>query len=286
MKPVPRGARVLSWVSASGACLASFAILVSESTFPLAAGVPPQNPVLAEARGWSAATLAVALPLLIAGLLRSQSGSLRGRLAWLGALGYLVYTYLEFAVSPPFTWLFLVYVTTFSSALVALVMGVASLDLEETARAFTLPLPRGLLVGFSWLLGVFLALAWLRGIVEAQLAGDLGWREGPAQVRHVVHALDLGLQVPLALASGALLLRKRPGGYVAMALFLVNSLCMGSALFAMVLSASVVSGQSLLTASPFLGLTAVALLLTWRFFRAICAGPKHVDAPFGTAAAH
>jgi hypothetical protein len=259
--------------------------LASRSTFPLAAQAPAHNTILAEARGWSAATLAVALPLLIAGLVGAQGGSLRGRLLWLGALGYLVYTYLEFAVSPPFTWLFLVYVTTFSSALVALVMGIASLDIDATARAFTAPLPRGLLVGFSWLVGVLLALAWLQGIVEAQLSGDFGWREGAAQVRHVVHALDLGLQVPLALGSGALLLRKLPGGYVAMALFLVNSVCMGSALFAMVLSASLVSGESWLAALPFLVLATVASLLAWRFFRAVSTERKHVDAALGAASA-
>jgi hypothetical protein len=54
--------------------------------------------VLAEARGWSAATLGVAIPLAVISLHAALRGSLRGRLVWLGVLAYFVYTYLEFAV--------------------------------------------------------------------------------------------------------------------------------------------------------------------------------------------
>jgi hypothetical protein len=58
------------------------------------------NNVLAEARGWSAATLLVAIPVAVVSLLSAHRGSLRGRLAWLGSLAYFVYTYLEFAAAP------------------------------------------------------------------------------------------------------------------------------------------------------------------------------------------
>jgi len=50
-------------------------------------------------------------------LAAAYRGSLRGRLVWVGSLSYFVYTYLEFAVSPPFTALYLLHVTAFGSAI-------------------------------------------------------------------------------------------------------------------------------------------------------------------------
>ena len=64
-----------------------------------------------------------------------RRGSLRGHLAWLGVLAYLVYTFLEFAVSPPFTALYLVYIAAFACAIPALAMAAHSLDLAAIVAA-------------------------------------------------------------------------------------------------------------------------------------------------------
>ena len=106
---------------------------------------------------------------------------------------------LEFAVSPPFTALYLLYVVAFACAIPALVMGAASIDVESLPRAFGDRAPRRTVAVFSLVFATLLALAWLRGIAQRTWAAAFGWPSGADAVGHVVHALDLGLQVPLAI---------------------------------------------------------------------------------------
>jgi hypothetical protein len=273
VKPIPRAATILSIVSLAGAAAASATTLAWSGAFPDPSPAAAVNGALAEARGWSAVTLAVALPILALSLVAARRGSLRGRLAWIGALAYLVYTYLEMAVSPPFTALYLVYVTTFACAIPALVMGVASIDAGAAALAFGDRVPRRSIAAFALLIAIGLALAWLKGIVAQTAAGDFGWPQGEAAIGHVVHALDLGLMVPLGVATAVLLLRRRPSGYIAAGVMLVNGVCMGLALTAMVAVAAVAAGGSLLAAAPFAVLPAVALALAGAFFRAKAVAP-------------
>ena len=108
--PLPASAVALSLVSAGCAATASLATLALPAAFPEVAPGLGYNAPLAEARGWSVVTLGLALPLFGLSLRAALLGSLRGRLIWLGVLAYFIYTYLEMAVSPPFTHLYLVYI--------------------------------------------------------------------------------------------------------------------------------------------------------------------------------
>jgi hypothetical protein len=265
----PRAAVALSAVALACAAAASLVTCFWSGAFPDPPGEPHFNAALAEARGWSLVTLTVALPLLAVSLLAARRGSRSGQLAWLGTLAYLVYTYLELAVSPPFTALYLAYVVTFACAIPALVMGVAGVDAAALQAALGGAFPRRSIAAFGIISGSLLALAWLKGIVVQSLAADFGYPTGIAAIGHVVHALDLGLQTPLGIATGVLLLRNRPGGVVLAPIFLVNSLCMGLALTAMVVSSSLAAGHSGLAGAPFALLPALATLLAAGFFRAV-----------------
>jgi hypothetical protein len=269
VKPIPGSAVVLSIVSSATAAAASVTTLAWSDAFPEPS--PPQtfNGPLAEARGWSLVTLGIVLPLLALSLVFARRGSLRGRLVWIGTLAYLVYTYLEFAVSPPFTALYLLYIAAFGCAIPALIIGVASIDSEELARSFTDRAPRRTVAIFALATAILLTMAWLKSIVAQTIDRDFGWPHGEAAIGHVVHALDLGLQVPLGIAAGLLLLRHRSSGYLTAAVMLVNAVCMGAALTAMVAAAALSSDRSLMEAAPFLVLPLVAVALALPFFRAI-----------------
>jgi hypothetical protein len=268
-RPPSPAAQALSLVSVAAAAAASVATLLWNGSFPPPPDSAGFNAALAEARGWSLVTLAIALPLLASCLLAARRGSQSGHLAWLGTLTYLVYTYLEFAVAPPFSALYLLYVVAFACALPALIMGVAAVDAVALERDIGLALPRRSTAAFALAVGVFLPLAWLKGIVAQSVAGEFGWPSGVAAIGHVVHALDLGLQAPLGIATGVLLLRRRPGGVVLAPLFLVNSVCMGLALTAMVVASAVGSGRGPLEGAPFAVLPLLAGVLAARFFRTL-----------------
>jgi hypothetical protein len=246
---------------------------------------PPSawNRVLAEARGWSAATLLVALPIVVISLWAACRGSLRGRLVWLGALAYFVYTYLEFAVSPPFTALYLVYVTAFACAIPALVMGATSVDVSEVRSVLGDRAPRRVVAISSLLFSALLALAWLRDIASRTLAGTFGWPVGEGSVQHVVHALDLGLQVPLGIATGVLLLRRHEAGTFVAALLLVNWVCMGAALTGMAVWSLADSGASAWSAGPFASYWAIGVVLAFAFFRRSAPTGPSIQAQRGVA---
>jgi hypothetical protein len=104
------------------------------------------------------------------------------------------------------------------------------------------------------------------------VAGDYGWPDSIASVRQVVQALDLGLQVPLALAMAFLLWQRRPAGYLLAAITLTMSVGMAVALTAMVGVRAIGERASLAATLPFAGLTLVAAVLCATFFRAVKAG--------------
>lgn len=255
----------LATLALIGAAAASITIVAWPGSFP-SPDPGAVDTVLAEARGWSAITLALAVPL--GGLALARRGSLRGRLLLAGVLGYLVYTFLEFAVSPPFSALYLVYIATWAAALPALVGTLATLDLAVVADAFGARAPRLPVALFGFAFAAVLGLGWLRGIVDDTLAGAFGYPQGAAAVSHVVHALDLGMQVPLGLATGWLLLRREPAGFVVASLAMVMAGLMALSLVAMVGVASLTAGEPLIGVAPFVVVAAIAVALAVAWFRA------------------
>jgi hypothetical protein len=274
MQPPSRSAATLSLVSAGSAAAASLVTLLWAGAFPDPPGLVGSNAALAEARGWSFVTLSVALPLLAFSLAAARRGSVSGQLAWLGTLAYLVYTYLEFAVSPPFTALYLVYILAFASAIPALVLGVRAVDAAALQRRLGDRFPRRGIAAFGFASGILLTLAWLKEIVAQTVAGQFGWPSGVEAIGHVVHALDLGLQVPLGIAAGVLLWRGKPGGVLLAPILLINSVCMGLALTAMVVSSALSGGRSPFEGAPFAVVPILATALAARFFRSLEA-PRH-----------
>lgn len=205
MRPVPQSASLLTIIALVCAAAASLATLGWRGSFPAASAAPMPNAVLAEARGWSAATLLFAIPLAAIALAAAGRGSLRGRVRGPSAASY----------------------------------------------------HRGLLPHFRGAAGARLA----QGDLLRTAAGAFGWPTGEEAVGHVVHALDLGLQVPLGLAAGLMLLRRRAAGHLIAAIMLVKAVCMGTALTAMVASGATLHGTRLWTAGPFAMVTIMAVIL-------------------------
>ena len=281
----PPGARGVSLSSLAltvgallGAVAASAGILLWEGAFPAPSPAPPVNTLLAEARGWSIVTLLVVPGAAIA-LAAARRGSLRGRLVWAGSMAYLVYSYLEFAVSGPFTPLFLVYVVTLALAVPALVVAAASVNVAALPRWFGGRTPRRLTAAVALLFACGLAATWLKRILLRVASADFGWPDAYGSVGQVVHALDLGLLVPLGIAAGILLLQRRPAGYLIAAIWLVVALEMGAALTAMVAVSAVTTRQNLLAAAPFGVVPLVAGALGLAYFRAVRAPPPLASSP-------
>ena len=78
--------------------------------------------------GTDLVTLCIGIPLLAVSAIAMQRGSLRSRLLWLGALGYLVYAYGMYALGVRWNPLFLAYLALFGLSVFTLTIGVVGTD--------------------------------------------------------------------------------------------------------------------------------------------------------------
>lgn len=189
-----------------------------------------------QAYGQDTVTLVVVVPALLIGLVLARRGSLRGYFLWLGALGYVLYTYAVYAVITEFNEFFLGYVALLGLSLYTFVAGLLLLDPESVEESLEDRLPVRLVVGFLVAMGVLVGLLWLSEVIPATLSGTKP--ESAAEVglpANVVHVLDLGVLVPAVLVTARWLRQGRPWGYVLPGVLFVKLTSIGLAVLGMIL---------------------------------------------------
>src|SRR6266545_3251334 len=144
----------------------------------------------------------VAYSALIVLAVLAARGALRAYLAWIGLLGYSVYTFAIYAFAVHFGPLFLLYVAVFGLSIYALVVGLSRLDYERVKERVGARVPRRFTSSLLMAIGGFFYLLWLSAVVPALVAGRV-----PDDV------VKAGF-LPAMLLAGALLLRRRAMGYV------------------------------------------------------------------------
>ncbi len=218
----------------------------------------------AQERGNDLITLVVGLPLLAVSTWLAFRGSLRGQLLLTGTLGFFLYTYMSMSMLTSFNALFLVYVALFALSLYAFILAMLSFDLKRLPEHFSARLPRRLIAGLLFVVGGFLALAWI-GRIAADLApGAVAALDNTTTL--VIQAMDLTLIVPAAVVAGVLLLRRSAWGYLLASVFVMKVITMGLALTTMVIFMTLAgTPHSLAIGIPFIVITlvnlAVAVLL-------------------------
>jgi hypothetical protein len=207
-------------------------------------------------------TLVLGLPLLAVSAWLTRRGSFRGWLLLTGTLGFFLYTYASMSFLTSYNGLFLVYVALFSLSLFAFILSMLSSDLKSLPGHFSERLPRRAIAGVLFAAGGFLLLAWLGMIVGSLLSGQTPPLENTTTL--VIQAMDLGLLVPLAFASGILLLRRSPWGYLLASVAVLKFLTMGTAVSAMAINMALTG----LEISPvmlvvFPALTLANIVMAW-----------------------
>ena len=226
--------------------------------------------LLPQLYGQDLLTLGIAVPTLAGALYYAHQGSLRGYVVWLGATGYLLYTYASYALLTAFNELYLVYVALFGLTLFTLIGGTARIDPTDLKDALDGHPVRGY-VAFQALVAGLVALMWLAEVGPASLAGTR-----PPSIAEttlpvpVIQSLDLGVVVPSFALSAALLWKQRAWGYVFTGVLLVKGTTLGLAVLAMIVF-MLQNGQTvpLPQIALFALLSLTGLGLTTRFVRAI-----------------
>ena len=184
--------------------------------------------------GQDVVTLLIGIPLLIAGIVLSRNGTLRGHLLLTGALGYFLYTYGAMSFLTAFNPLFLVYVALFSLSLFGFILAMMNLDVNEVVRHISDGFPRRAVSVYFIAIAVFLSFAWL-GLATVS---SLTWTPPyglESAITLVIQALDLGVIVPVCIVTATLLLKKSGWGYVLSAILLIKVIMMGAALISMII---------------------------------------------------
>lgn len=185
--------------------------------------------------GQDVVTLILGVPLLIAGIVLTRRGSLRGRLLLTGALGYFLYTYAAMCFLTAFNPFFLVYVALFSLSLFGFILALSGLNPDEVMSHVSDGFPRRTIATYFIVVAGFLSLAWLGLVVPPMFSG-----KPPAglesAITMVIQALDLGVIMPTAFVTAILLFQKRPWGYTLASVVLLKILSMGTALIAMIIN--------------------------------------------------
>ena len=194
-------------------------------------------------RGQDLITLFVA-PLLVFTALEAHSGSTRGLLAYIGLLGYVLYTYTGAAFAYSFNALILVYIALFSLSIFTLVGVLVKLNAEQVREHFDATVPRKPIVVFLLMIVFALGIGELAQIIAFYTTGELPQAmQDIGATTYFVYVMDLGLIVPLSLLAAIWLWQDRAWGYVLAASMLIKAATMGLALLSMTWFA-VDAGQS------------------------------------------
>ena len=222
----------------------------------------------AQARGQDIGNL-VAFVLLVASGHRWVRGSHRAAIVWLGALLYLVYAYVIYAMAVHFNHLFLVYVAVLglsSWAVLLTTNRVRAHDVRVRARVGA-GVPKWPAV-VAVAIGVLFALMWLAEVVPASVSG-----EPPQSVVEAglcvnpVHVIDLAILLPAFVAAGWLALRGRASGQFFVGPLLVFSVLMGS---------SIVAAMVLMTAEGFSGTVPTMVMVSLVVLASLVAAGRHL----------
>lgn len=230
--------------------------------------------------GTDAVTLFVGLPLLGVAGAAMRRGSLRARLLWLGALGYLVYAYGMYALGVRWNPLFLAYVALFGLSLFALITGLVHTDAARIHGAAAGAPVRAVAV-YLEAVAVLVAAVWLKEEVGALFAGTVPPSvlqfEAPT---NVVHVFDLGVVLPALFVAAVMLVRRAAWGYVLAGVLLVKATTIGLWIAVMIwFSARAGFDTPAAYTLFFLALTAVGAALAWRFLAALEPQRRRVAAP-------
>ena len=215
---------------------------------------------------WDVIDISLALPLFLVAIVLSWRGWLRGHLLLGGMLFYFFYKYLMYAVMVAFNPLFLVYVGIFALSAAAFFLNLRGINVSSLPSHVSARFPRWLFISFTLLMSVVLIVLWLARIITYTIAGRFP-AELAGMTTLVTQAFDLGMVVPLLVATALLLWRHSVWGYLIGGISLTYGFIMSVALPAWIVAPLISSGHmNLVEAAPFTLLCLVGLYVSGRFF--------------------
>ena len=156
-------------------------------------------------------TLVVAVPLMIAALIRARQGSTQAVLLWLGLLGYSIYNDAFYLFGVALNAFFPLYVVILVVSVAVLVLLLSGLDVANMAASFAPRTPVRLIGGYLTFVAATFFVLWF-GMWAAYVFAGRPTPTPEPEAFKLVAALDLTLMMPALALGGVLLWRRRPMG--------------------------------------------------------------------------
>jgi hypothetical protein len=193
--------------------------------------------------------LFIGLPILLGSMGLAWRGKLTGLLFWPGALFYVLYNSIVYALGLPLNVVFLLSLVVLTLSPYTMIGLVASIDAKAVQQQLTGAVPErvagGVLVG----LGAVFSLRIIVILVQALVS-----QTPIAEAERALHVADLVIS-PALIVGGVLLWRREPLGYVAGTGLLFQASMLFIGLIAILLL------QPLLTTAPFLPVDTIVVFL-------------------------
>jgi hypothetical protein len=215
-------------------------------------------------RGSDVVTLGIAIPLLMATLVRYRRGSMGASLLLLGTLVWFLYVSVSLAFGTAYNEFYLAYVALFAASLLAVVLLFQAINGANLASHVSSSMPHRVPGIFMLISGVVTFGIWLQPLVSALIEGEPPMLlDGSTTM--VTDTLDLGVIVPAAILSGVLILRRRTVGYIlAFSLLVMEALLapmiVMQTIYQLDAGVDLFSGEAI---GAIGGFTAIALAATW-----------------------
>lgn len=222
-------------------------------------------------RGTDAATLLVALPLLVIANLLNRRGSRGGGLLLASALAYFLYISISLCFGAAYNRLVFLYIASFSTSLFAFILACTTIDVAALPVHASPRMPRRGIAAFLCFAGIATALIWLSDMIPAMMQGG-----APAVLASYTtvftYVFDLAVITPSAVLAGVLLLRRAPLGYllapiVMILCALVGVTVIGQTVFQIRAGIVFGPGQFIGLIGSWVVMGAIAIGLTISFFR-------------------
>ena len=205
----------------------------------------------------------LAVVVLVVAALRYHQGSRRAGLVWLGALLYLIYAFIVYAVAVHLNYLFLVYVAVLGLSAWAVIFNVN----DVRGSGIRYPQGRSRTVAASVIIatGVMFAGLWLSELVPALLTGEVPTSLTDAGLWvNPIHVIDLSMVLPGFIVSGVAALQGRDHGLFWLAPWLVFSVLMGSSIIAAMVLMMLAGATDTVPATVMVSVVVAASLLAVR----------------------
>jgi hypothetical protein len=193
-------------------------------------------------------TLVVGLPILLGSIWLARRCKLLGLLCWPGALLYVLYIYVAYAISVPFNVLFLAYVALVALSTYTIIGLVASIDAEVVRQRLAGFVPERITGGILFGLAILFSLMNLAQIITALTSPTPDYL-----LAYPVWIADFAVVAPAWLIGGLLLWQRKALGYVAGAgLLLLGSMLFVGVIFALAFPAVYTTSPADLTSIVFI----------------------------------